>query len=68
MLTNYERVQTMLLASLVGTMIADSGERKRKAKAMGIEAITQALNLIGGDLVEQEKTAREELERYTDPS
>jgi hypothetical protein len=62
MLTDFERVQTMLLASMVGTLIADSGARKRKAQELGVEAIHQATNLLQLDLIQREEL-EEELEQ-----
>lgn len=45
-MTDFERVQLLLLSSLVGWQIAESGDQKRKARAIGLEGITQAQELF----------------------
>jgi len=46
-MTDYERVSLMLLSSMVARSISKSGTDIRNAEAMGLEAVTQAVILIG---------------------
>lgn len=46
MITDFERVQLLLLSALVGRGMAKSGAELRKAEAIGLEGLTQAQKLL----------------------
>ena len=48
-LSDFERVSLLLLSTLVAYQIAESGDQKRKARAIGLEGVKQAQELFEAD-------------------